>query len=193
MGSYKEKACIYCGVTNDLSDSDIIPDALTNAKIINPNVCRIEHNNKFSDLFEDKVIKSLALITNELNIKSSKGKNYATYDAKIIVDGVEYVTNLSSEAELFKGKKIISTEDRLHKLGPIEQIKKFKDANEKNVLIVNVNQLEIEKRVILKTEIFFSLEMHRLMAKIAFEWYCLNNEVCGKIAAFDNIIKFRVG
>ncbi|MEC0666127.1 hypothetical protein P8864_09465 [Priestia flexa] len=48
-----EKQCIYCGIANDLSKSDIIPDALTNAKIINPNVCRIEHNNKFSDLFED--------------------------------------------------------------------------------------------------------------------------------------------
>lgn len=117
-----ERACIYCGATEDLSDSDIIPDALTNAKIINPNVCRIAHNNKFNDMFEDEIIKSMALITNELDIKSSKGKKYATYAAKIIIDGTEYSTNISSETELFSGKKIISTEDGKTKMGPLEQM-----------------------------------------------------------------------
>lgn len=67
--------CIYCGIDHDLSESDIIPDALTNARILNRNVCKIEHNNKFSDMFESKVIDALSFITNELDIKSSKGKN----------------------------------------------------------------------------------------------------------------------
>ncbi|WP_176494698.1 hypothetical protein [Anaerocolumna aminovalerica] len=44
--------CLYCGTEYNLSESDIIPDALTNARILNRNVCKIEHNNKFSDLFE---------------------------------------------------------------------------------------------------------------------------------------------
>lgn len=43
--------CLYCGTEYNLSE-DIIPDALTNARILNRNVCKIEHNNKFSDLFE---------------------------------------------------------------------------------------------------------------------------------------------
>lgn len=47
--------CIYCGTTEDLSESDIIPDALTNAKITNRNVCRKNHNNEFSDMFEAEV------------------------------------------------------------------------------------------------------------------------------------------
>ena len=81
------RACIYCGTTDNLSDSDIIPDALTNAKVINKNVCRIEHNNKFSDLFESEVIKKLAFITNELDVKSSKGKTFPKYDAIIVVEG----------------------------------------------------------------------------------------------------------
>ena len=29
------RKCIYCGTAEDLSDSDIIPDALTAARIIN--------------------------------------------------------------------------------------------------------------------------------------------------------------
>lgn len=61
-----EHKCIYCENTKDLSESDIIPDALTNARILNKNVCRIEHNNKFSDMFESKVTESIAFITNEL-------------------------------------------------------------------------------------------------------------------------------
>lgn len=74
----EKHACIYCGNT-ETSESDIIPDALTNARITNKNVCKTEHNNKFSDLFESDVIEALALITNELDIKSHKGENYAAY------------------------------------------------------------------------------------------------------------------
>lgn len=44
----EKAACIYCGIEADLSESDIIPDALTNARITNKNVCKTEHNNKFS-------------------------------------------------------------------------------------------------------------------------------------------------
>ena len=51
----EKHACIYCGNT-ETSESDIIPDALTNARITNKNVCKTEHNNKFSDLFESDVI-----------------------------------------------------------------------------------------------------------------------------------------
>ena len=184
------KACIYCGNTEELSDSDIIPDALTNAKIINPNVCRVAHNNKFSDMFEDYIIKQLAIITNELDIKSSKGKNYATYDATILINNTEYVTRLSSDAELFRDNKIISTQDGKTKLGPLENIRKFKGANENNVTIVDVNQAKIEKRIVLRLDTFFSLEMYRLIAKIAFEWYCLHNGIHNRYAEFEALIEF---
>ena len=90
--------CIYCGTSEDLSESDIIPDALTNARIINRNVCRVAHNNRFSDLFESKVISDLGFITNELDIKSSKGKKYASYAATIKIDGIGY----DSSAEQFE-------------------------------------------------------------------------------------------
>ena len=55
-----DRKCIYCGKSEDLSISDIIPDALTNARVQNKNVCRTEHNNKFSDMFESEVIKALS-------------------------------------------------------------------------------------------------------------------------------------
>lgn len=141
-----ENGCIYCGITEDLSKSDIIPDALTNAKIINPNVCRIEHNNKFSDMFEDEVIKKLVLITNELDIKSSKGKRYASYKAIITVGDIDYNIKMSSETELFGGNKKMRSVDGKYLLGPIHEIKKIKAADHTNVREIDVNQIEIEKR-----------------------------------------------
>ena len=181
--------CIYCGITNDLSKSDIIPDALTNAKIINPNVCRVEHNNKFSDLFEYEVIEKLSLITNELNIKSSKSKNYASYLTQINVDGIDYKTNITSETDLFRNKKIRSSDGKFL-MGPIEEIQKIKNRNDKSIIQIDVNQIEIEKKVNIDLSVFFNESMYRLMAKIAFEWYCLQNDVSGKVEAFEQIIQF---
>ena len=72
-------------------------------------------------MFENEIINDMALITNELDIKSSKGKKYAVYDAKVVVGGTEYKTKLSSDTELFKGSKFMVTEmeklslDRLNK------------------------------------------------------------------------------
>lgn len=186
----KERACIYCGTTEDLSKSDIIPDALTNAKIINPNVCRIDHNSRFSDMFEDEIIKGLAFITNELDIKSSKGKKYASYTARFKIKEKKFITKLSSDMEVFSGGKIISTEDGKTKLGPLDKIRKFKKAADKNIETVDLGENETEKEVVIDMSIFFGAAMHRLMAKIAYEWYCLHNSITGKLDDFDSIIEF---
>jgi len=185
-----KNGCIYCGVTEDLSKSDIIPDALTNAKMINPNVCRIKHNNDLSDMFEAEVIQKLALITNELDIKSSKGKNYASYESIITVGDTDYNAKITSETELFGGKKKMRSVDGKYLLGPIDEIKKIKAANDTNVSEIDVNQMEIEKRVPLDLSVFFSMAMYRMVAKIGFEWYCAKNKVMSKIDDFTPIIDF---
>lgn len=66
------RKCIYCGTAEDLSDSDIIPDALTAARIINKCVCHVEHNSGMTEKFEAEVAKKLAFLLNYLNIKSKK-------------------------------------------------------------------------------------------------------------------------
>ncbi|MBR6616724.1 MAG: hypothetical protein IKL00_02480 [Oscillospiraceae bacterium] len=184
----KGKACIYCGTTEHLSASDIIPDALTNAKIINPNVCQDAHNSKFSDMFESKVIQELALITNFLDVKSSKGKNYARYQMTFKVGEDEYSTCVSSETELFQ--KINTSLDGKTKIGPIEQIKRIKGASDDTINQVDLNNIMIEWKTIIKLQVFFSNEMYRLIAKIAYEWYCLFNSVQGNLEEFNDIIRF---
>lgn len=183
-----KRACIYCGTTDNLSGSDIIPDALTNAKIINPNVCRIEHNSKFSDFFESKVIKDLAIITNLLDVKSSKGKQYARYPMTFTIGNEEFFTQITSDTEVFQ--KINTSLDGKTKIGPIDKILKISGASEDNVAAININEHEITTKIILNLEVFFSIEMYRLITKIAYEWYCLNNSVCNKLDDFDDIISF---
>ena len=183
-------SCIYCGATpqdKELSKSDIIPDALTNTKILNPNVCKIDHNSKFSDMFEYKIIEGLAFITNELDIKSSKSDKYHPFQQTIIVDETEYKARISSDYELFKGNKFLKSLDNTSKLGPIDKVQKIPNIKYTEV---NVNELEIEKRININIDLFFCNEMYRLIAKIAFEWFCLMNEINQKKECFSKIIQF---
>lgn len=184
----EKNACIYCGNTST-SESDIIPDALTNARILNKNVCTTEHNNKFSDLFESEVIEALALITNKLDIKSHKGKNYAAYPAKVEIDGIEYSTKMVSEKELFDGRKVLVSTDKKYKLGSLEKVNQMaKDPQQ--VSVVDINKTFINERVEVKLEIFFSEKMFRMISKIAYEWYCLKNNISDFCKEFENIVKY---
>lgn len=185
-----ERKCIYCNTAEDLSKSDIIPDALTNSKILNKNVCRVEHNNEFSDLFESEVIAGLAFITNELDIKSSKSKSYPIYNAIFKIDEVEYdVKKLSSDAHLLKNGSVLQSVDKRFKLGPLDTINKI--AKERSEVIeIDMNNQEIQKSVIIKPNVFFSEAICRLVSKIAYEWYCAKNKIIGKHSNFNNIVSY---
>lgn len=184
----EKHACIYCGNT-ETSESDIIPDALTNARITNKNVCKTEHNNKFSDLFESDVIEALALITNGLDIKSHKGENYAAYSAKIEIDGIEYSTKMTSEKDLFNGRKVLVSTDGKHKLSSMDKITKIAQ-DPSQISEVDINNLPLCKKVEIDINVYFSEKMFRMIAKIAYEWYCSRNDVVGYHDEFENIVKF---
>lgn len=183
-----ERKCIYCDRSDDLSESDIIPDALTNARILNKNVCRIAHNNRFSDKFESKVIMALAFITNELDVKSHKGKHYAAYETTVSIEGQEYCTSLRSDKALFDGR-VLKSPDKRHMISTYDKMVKIaKDAN--LVQPLDMNHIEIEKSVTINTEIYFDISMFRMIAKIAYEWYCAKNGVSGYHPEFENIVSF---
>lgn len=180
--------CIYCGKDDDLSESDIIPDALTNARILNKNVCRVEHNNKFSDMFESKVIEALSFITNELDIKSSKGKNYAPYEAVINIEGTDYNLKLHGDNEIFNGRVLKSVDNTQMISSYDKAVKIVKD--ESKVKSLDINTIEIKKKVRINNEIFFDSSMYRMLSKIAFEWYCVKNNISGYYSEFSNIVEF---
>lgn len=186
----EEHRCIYCNTPDDLSKSDIIADALTNARIYNNNVCRIAHNNKFSDLFESEVIGKLAFITNHLDIKSSKGKTYPKFDANLTIGGVEYKTVMSSQAELFKNGKVLASVDGKSKLAEMPIVEKMAHGYKNSIQTVDINNQIIEQKVSIDIAVFFSESMYRMISKIAYEWYCAENDISGKYEEFNNIIQY---
>ena len=179
--------CIYCDAIEDLSESDIVPDALTNARILNKNVCKIAHNNKFSDLFESKVIEALSFITNILDIKTSKSSKYPQYEAFATIDGKEYKARIRDEREWFNGQIRVSI-DKTQKFGAYDKIEKIAKGDE--IATVDVNDRKFDSRVTIPADIFFDEAYYRMLSKIAFEWYCKENNVIGYHSEFDNIIRY---
>ena len=69
--------------------------------------------------------------------------------------------------------------------------KAVKIAKDENMVQpLDVNTIEIEKKIRINTEIFFHTSMYRMLSKIAFEWYCSKNSISGYYSEFNDIIKF---
>lgn len=139
-------------------------------------------------MFESKVIEALAFITNELDIKSSKGKNYASYDAVITIEGTDYNLKLHGDNEIFNGR-VIKSSDNTQMISSYDKaVKIAKD--ESKVHPLDVNTIELEKKVKINNAIFFDTAMYRMLSKIAYEWYCSKNNISGYYNEFEDIVKF---
>lgn len=188
-----EPKCIYCGTSKDLSNSDIIPDALTASRIINKCVCHVEHNSGMTKKFESEVAEKLAFLLNYLNIKSKKSNHFPTYEADYVIAGIRYHDKKVVKEHDFINKKILWSENNESAFGPyekIEQIAKSKKTNKGDIEQIDINTQVIESHIPLKYEVFFSEAMHRQVAKIAYEWYCLKNKVEDKYEDFSDIIAY---
>lgn len=186
-----EKRCIYCGTTEKITVSDIVPDALTNARITNPYVCQGKHNSQMTEKFESEVAQRLAYLTNELNIKSSKSKSYPEYSAVYEIDGKKYeAKKLHSSNEPFKKGKIMWNKDHTEAFGDPQILEGIAKSHNSEYQQVDINDKEIIIHLKPDIEVFFSEVMYRQVAKIAFEWYCAKNKVIGKHDEFDSIINF---
>lgn len=190
-----ETKCIYCGKgaadNVELSESDIIPDGLTNVKIKNKNVCTIEHNNKFSDMFESKIINDLSFIRNHLNIKG-KNKQYPAYEAKFKINDKKYVVKKIISNSSIIGRRPIRDENNSTLLAPIEELAKFKGFQEAKVEPLNLNDIDIEQQILIQLSIFVSDEIKRLIAKIAYEWHCKLSNINDRYEEYTNIINFII-
>ena len=105
-----EPKCIYCGTSKDLSNSDIIPDALTASRIINKCVCHVEHNSGMTKKFESEVAEKLAFLLNLSLIHISYHTlglfKWEKLGIKYPLEGV----NPPSEEAVAKAEKILGIE-----------------------------------------------------------------------------------
>jgi hypothetical protein len=188
--------CIYCGRGEsdgiELSVSDIIPDGLTNKTIKNKNVCKIEHNNKFSNKFEAYVINHLEYLRNYLGIRN-KGKKIPRYTAEYEINGSIFTYSLASKKEFYSGN-IIPGKNESGKLllGAIKNLEKISNFDPEKLKEVYL-QDEVTQKINLNLSLYYSMEMKRLAAKIGYEWFCKVIHINDKFPEFENIINFILG
>ncbi|MGO4271020.1 hypothetical protein AB4Z22_14425, partial [Paenibacillus sp. TAF58] len=191
-----ELKCIYCGkgASEDvkLSDSDIIPDALTRKRLINKNVCMVEHNNKFSGKFESYIINNMEQLRNYLGIPSKSNK-LPSFKAEYVIDNIVLNKKLTAKSELFNGNLIKGTRDgKTILFGDLKKFEEFSNFSPENAEIINLENKEILQKNDIDLKIFFSQQMLRLAAKVGYEWYCKSLNVSGVTDEFKDIINFIV-
>jgi hypothetical protein len=109
----KEK-CIYCDSTENMTESDIIPFALTGAKLKKRFVCKL-HNNHTNVEFESDCIKNWDFFRNQLGFTTREG-NSVKYKGKIIIDDIIIENVNLSDKRTFYTSQIISTTHNGHKV-----------------------------------------------------------------------------
>jgi hypothetical protein len=97
---------------------------------------------------------------------------------------------LHGDNNIFDGRVLKST-DNTHMISLYEKMVKIAK-DEKKVTPLDINSIEIEKRVRINNEIFFDDAFYRMVSKIAFEWYCAKNQVTDHLPEFDDIVKYII-
>ena len=181
------KRCIYCGTEKELTKSDIIPDSITTAKCLNDNVCK-KCNNLTNTKFENKFANYFSFVRNQLGY-TKRGTNIpVSFQADIYINKVPTLYNKPTTKYRFTTYKDLMTNGCIIKDGKIIG---FKNAHPK------YHNLE-EPRIIYVCQVnhktlFFSKETLRTVAKICFEWHCLQNSINDKHPRYDRIRNFILG
>ncbi len=199
------KRCIYCNKNeNDgikLSDSDVIPEALTNHRIRFKCVCQPEHNSNFSNAFESYVIDKLAYLRNMLDL-FGKPKVKPTYTSNIhFVGNVFKLKKTTSGTKYFDGTSVFqgtceANEKHVY-YGPKTELRKKSSFSEEKFTALDLNDIKISEEIDVDISVFFSMQMLRLAAKVSYEWYCKINAIhafyCDQFAAVVEFITKGIG
>ena len=170
--------CIYCNSEDNLTVSDIIPAALTGAKLRKRFVCKM-HNGFTNDFYEKKMIEQLAVYRNLIGLTERDG-DPVRYKAKIEVEGytVEEKT-VSDFASILKPKNPFRTKDgdgHTVLIGEIDQLRRIKGATEEKIQTINMAHVEVSRVDDLR-ELLISKEVLHAIAKIGYEWHCNHNGI----------------
>jgi len=175
--------CIYCNATSDLTVSDIIPFAITGAKLRKSFVCHT-HNAFTNDNYEKAMISRLAVFRNLIGLTERDG-DPVRFVADLTIDKYTFEkTSISDKASIMgNSKRLFSTKDKNgHKIivGDKSALLKITGASEDKIEDLNLSDVSIVARSDIR-ELFISSEALHTVAKIAYEWHCYINDV----AEFD--------
>lgn len=138
--------CIYCNSCSNLTISDIIPFALTGAKLRKRFVCD-EHNAFTNENYEKTVISQLGIFRNLIGLTERDG-DPVRFIADLTID--KYVfnnVNISDKTSILgNNKRIFSTKDENgHKIvvGEKTSLLKIKRASEEKIQDLNLSDVSI--------------------------------------------------
>ncbi len=179
--------CIYCD-SNDLTDSDIIPYAITEAKLIKRFVCS-KHNSHTNNEFEKNVIKALDVFRKTMGLKTRDG-NEIKIKTKMVLGEDKFDISYSDYSFLhekqlfFKNGKIIFQPDTKKPVEGLIELYKYYPKYRDIVpgFITRHNPFEL----------FGSKEMFRTVSKIAYEWHCYKNDIDSCHDKYKEIIEYIV-
>lgn len=181
--------CIYCNSEAELTVSDIIPWALTGAKVQKKFVCRT-HNAFTNDNYEKKLISELDIFRNLLGLQERDGDPVRfSADLEIGKYTVKNI-NVSDKASLLGTSRVFSTMENGKKvvIGDIERLKKIKGAESK-ITTINASDIAVSKKSDLR-EMFISNESLHAVAKIAYEWFCYQHSIEEYRPEFTELVEY---
>lgn len=171
--------CIYCNNTIDLTDSDIIPFALTGAKVHRKFVCHT-HNGFTNDHYESTTIKRFDVFRNLLGLTERDGKA-VRFHADLEIDGYTSKNVLISDKASIVGnaKRKYPAIDETGKkvlIGEIHDLLKISGASPEKIRQLNLANIDAVVRSDIR-DLFISSETLHTVAKIAYEWHCYINNI----------------
>lgn len=171
--------CIYCNSDKDLTVSDIIPSALTGAKLRKRFVCRT-HNSFTNDHYEKTMIRQLGIFRNRIGLTERDG-NPVHFFANLSIG--EYTSE--KPISISDNKSVMDT-DRLFRMtneqgntvlvGPKDKLLKISGATEARITDLPLADISVSSRADIR-ELFISDTVLHVVAKVAYEWHCYVNDV----------------
>lgn len=204
MGT-QERICIYCDSPDIPSTSHIIPESLCNDGPVLPSeVCK-RCNNRINREVESPVIQQFALIRNLLQLKGKRGDS-AKLSLVVDFQGSKIKTSAKNQIELeemvFVFKNVTGSDERQRRLAVIapdaEGLKVKTSEIERGK--ASINWLPLDSSAIsdqlqawheFYPIVFADPRCFRMIAKIAFEWWCSKRSAEAVLATeFDDIRRY---
>lgn len=174
--------CIYCNSEEKMTVSDIIPAALTGAKLTRRFVCNT-HNKFTNDNYERDMIKQLAAYRNFIGLTERDGDPVRYYADLNIGDRTFKRVRITDNASVVSGDRIFRDTDSSGKTilaGGRDNLLKINGATENNVETIDAKDFSIVIRADLR-ELFISSQVLHAIAKVCYEWHCYINDIDGFI------------
>lgn len=171
--------CIYCNNDSDLTVSDIIPYALTGAKLKKCFVCK-QHNGFTNDNYENQMIRQLDVFRNRLGLTERDG-DPVRYKAELSI-GEYKIPNvsISDHASIMdNSKRVFRTTDENGNtilVGNRSRLLKIKGATDDKIRDISASDFSTVSHTNIQN-LFISTATLHAIAKIAYEWHCYINDI----------------